>query len=176
MHSKVVKKKRYNLLSIFAWLYLYTIGLFLPKKWNLWAKKIINNKSNKKKDDPSNQNQEKIDQFNEPTNLKKNTDTHDSGISLNSYSEYVSQDELEYDEYNISHDENTYKEIEDTFYWKNQVENILFKQNDELTKENADLKNELAKITRENALLKAKIPSTSVKITEKVENSQSLRI
>lgn len=98
MYNKVMnnKKKRYNLANVFAWLYLYTIGLLLPKKWNLWAQKIVNHKSNKKKsDDSCNKNQEKIDQLNEPTNLKKNIDTHDSGLSLNSYSEDINQDESE---------------------------------------------------------------------------------
>ncbi|MBV0899797.1 MAG: hypothetical protein KTV77_03510 [Wolbachia endosymbiont of Fragariocoptes setiger] len=44
-----------RLLSIFAWVYLYTIGLILPSKLNKWAKNIT--KRGKQCSDPHSESQ-----------------------------------------------------------------------------------------------------------------------
>ncbi|WP_353270377.1 hypothetical protein [Wolbachia endosymbiont (group A) of Myopa testacea] len=38
------KEKKYSWSTVFAWLYLKTIGRILPKKWNKWAENILSNK------------------------------------------------------------------------------------------------------------------------------------
>lgn len=38
------KGKKYSWSTVFAWLYLKTIGRILPKKWNKWAENILSNK------------------------------------------------------------------------------------------------------------------------------------
>ncbi|MFP3016838.1 MAG: hypothetical protein ACEY3H_04665 [Wolbachia sp.] len=37
-------KQKYSWSTVFAWLYLKTIGRILPKKWNKWAENILSNK------------------------------------------------------------------------------------------------------------------------------------
>ncbi|WP_425385844.1 coiled-coil domain-containing protein [Wolbachia endosymbiont (group A) of Barypeithes pellucidus] len=38
------KEKKYSWSTVFAWLYLKTVGRILPKKWNKWAENILSNK------------------------------------------------------------------------------------------------------------------------------------
>ncbi|WP_434732357.1 coiled-coil domain-containing protein [Wolbachia endosymbiont of Zygogramma bicolorata] len=165
------KEKKYSWSTVFAWLYLKTIGRILPKKWNKWAENILSNKVT----------------FQDTTMQTECVETTDKNIGADlkpevaekgSQSEVISKDgEVQTEENSEFTDESCFDTIvNDEFIDEeyDSMEEVSIEEDEELNEQLEDISQELELERSQNFLLEEENRELKFTITRLEKNHKEL--
>ncbi|WP_353273253.1 hypothetical protein [Wolbachia endosymbiont (group A) of Nomada ferruginata] len=146
-------KQKYSWSTVFAWLYLKTIGRILPKKWNKWAENILycdkTTESNEIRTDDLKTTDESAQIDLKPEVAVKESQSEvmseDEGIQTEVSDEFIDEDYDSMEEVSTEEDEELQKQLEDV----SQELELERSQNVLLKEENEELRSKLAECEKD---------------------------
>lgn len=164
-------KQKYSWSTVFAWLYLKTIGRILPKKWNKWAENILYC------DKTTESNEIRTDDL-KTTDESAQIDLKPEVAEKGSQSEIISKDgEVQTEENSEFTDESCFDAIvNDEFIDEDydSMEKVSIEEDEELNKQLEDVSQELELERSQNVLLEEENRELRSKLVELEKNYREL--